>query len=614
MRINKKDKNKNTYNFYYYYTVYCFTYILLYLHSLKTKKIVLIGSVHQYNRDYILYILGVFYLLYFTLHHFINKIPKEKLLLKSRIKTGFYLICVLFLIVYNQIDCTFLSSSFYIYQWFFFAIFGLLGLILPLLYYNQLFFFCGLLLILFINQLLKLIFGGKILILGYLQLISWKHWCFLLLLIVIHILSTIGIDIMIPSSTKSLRKKVLVKDKDYSSIVVENENANHSDHFIETQEFDEDNNVEIPIFSYEIIDSIYDTKGNKLSSSAENTPIDALGEQLLQILKTFSIQGDMYKQLKSYTVNNYFFKPQVGTKMSRIESIEEELSMEIGRNVRVTSSLQGVVFEVANDKIFSFSFKDIWELEPKEELPLFIGFDSLGKRVVIDLAKQPHILMCGTTGSGKSSTLQCLIHSLITSKPLDTFKFIFIDPKVLELSVYKSLPNLFCPIVTNLDNAAEVLLKLVTEMENRYKIISQANQRSIKEYNKKMDTNPLPYLVCVIEEFADLALHKNSSFKNSVQRLAQMGRAAGIHLIIATQRPSVNVIDGVIKANFPTRIGLKVANKMESRIILDQSGAERMSGPGEMILLDGTGLTRRVIAPYISEDEMNRLMEFIKTF
>ena len=221
--------------------------------------------------------------------------------------------------------------------------------------------------------------------------------------------------------------------------------------------------------------------------------------------------------------------------------------------------------------------------------------------------------MCGTTGSGKSSTLQCLIHSLITTKSLNSFQFLFIDPKVLELSIYKSLPNLVCSIITNLDEAAKALGNLVSEMEKRYKIISQANQRSIKEYNLKSE-NKLPYLVCVIEEFADLALHKNHNFKNSVQRLAQMGRAAGIHLIIATQRPSVNVIDGVIKANFPARIGLKVANKMESRIILDQSGAERMSGPGEMILLDGSGLIRRVVSPYISEEEMEKLMNYINSF
>lgn len=617
MRRNIKSTKESVIDFYRYYILYCFTYCLFYIHSFKKKVFTLVGAVEGVQKDRILYITLIVYLLSFLYKRFsLSKNSNE--MLKKRLEQGFYILLVLILLVYSQIKYEFVHLGIYIWESCFFYFFGAIGLLLPLLFWNQLFFLLALLIILIVGKLFFYIGLDDQLLLGYLYTFSFKQWIFLFLSLITYIVTTAGLDIL-KTYDRSKNTKTTASD-----IFEEELNEGHIINYKEvTNSKSKKENISRKIlFTEEIIDSIYDTKNNFGDGIVETeSAIDQLGTKLLKVLGNFSIHGEMYKQLKSYTVSNYFFKPQAGTKMSRIESVEEELSMEIGRNIRVTSSLQGVIFEVANEKNIGFSFKDIWEQSPTEELPLFIGFDSLGQRVILDLAKQPHILMCGTTGSGKSSTLQCLIHSLITSKSLDDFQFLFIDPKVLELSVYKSLPNLFCPIVTNLDSASQVLANLVEEMENRYKTISRANQRSIKEYNRKMEKEKLPYLVCVIEEFADLALmkptieqQKNNNFKNSVQRLAQMGRAAGIHLIIATQRPSVNVIDGVIKANFPTRIGLKVANKMESRIILDQSGAERMGGPGEMILLDASGISRRVIAPYISEEEIERLMAYIQTY
>ena len=612
MKRNIKESIIPSVEFYRYYLLYCFSYFLLYLHSYKKKVITLVGAIKNIDPDLVLYIIGAVFFLSFLLHTRWNKWKEFSL-------KGFYLLIGFILIGYSQWDCQLVHSFIYIWESVFFCFCGMLGILLPLLFWNQLFFLIALLAVVCIGKIgAYMQFYG---ILGYLSLLSYRQWAFWFFSLSLYILTTVILDLLKITSCNSYNQVVSDKSSNFSNFLDENRSS-------------KPRLVENIIFTPEVIGRIYDTttttknksidelkeKTEKKEDQEEEIHKDDLSTKLMKVLNTFSIQGEIYKKLRSYRVTNYFLMPQVGTKMSRIESIEEELSMAIGRNIRVTSSLQGVILEVANESNDMFSFKDIWEQNPKEELPLFIGFDSLGEKVVIDLTKQPHILMCGTTGSGKSSALQCLIHSLITSKPLNSFKFLFIDPKVLELSVYKNLPNLFCPIVTDMESASKALSGLVEEMENRYKIVSRANQRSIREYNRKIDekkgekTEKLPYLICIIEEFADLALYKNNNFKTLVQRLAQMGRAAGIHLIIATQRPSVNVIDGVIKANFPTRIGLKVANKMESRIILDQGGAERMGGPGEMILLDSTGLLRRVVSAYISQDEIAKLMDYMENY
>lgn len=556
------------------YIFYCFTYLLCFLHYQKTKLILVVGS-SMTNSDYLIIYLIIGLALFLITRYCRRTFKKKKF---TVILLGIYSIFCLF---YSVQPYVFLHKYIYFFEEIFFYFFGLLGVILPLIFTNQLLFLGGLIILLSIHFICKFISINSG-ILGVWQFTTAKHWGFLIFLTLIYILLVIGLDILNCNNTKNTdtkssffgkSKKIIPKDT-YKPFTKEDINKIYKD---------------IPI---------------------NDTPEEILIDKILEILFTFHIEGVIVDVLKSATVTNYFFKPKSGTKTSRIESIEEELSIELQRNVRVATNMKGIILEVTNLHPQSFSFKNIWTSDVGDmALPLFLGIDTFGEKVIMDLAKQPHILMCGTTGSGKSSTLHAMIHSLITIKSPEQIKFIFIDPKILELSIYKDIPHLWQNIITSLEEAENVLQTLVHEMEHRYKLMSKNNKRSILEFNKN-NPNPLPYLVFCIEEFADLALYKNNSFKISVQRLAQMGRAAGIHGIICTQRPSVNVIDGVIKSNFSTRIALKVANKLESRIILDMSGAERLCNPGEMIISDNSSLPKRAIAPYITEEEIITLINY----
>jgi len=588
----KKDTSGflNIYNYIYY----CYLYLLFFFHYQKVKLVVIIGK-SVYNKDYILwYVIGGWIFLYYAQQFVIKKFNSLYLLI----------FCYFFLLLfYGQQNLVLLHTYIYFLENIFFYFFGFMGIIFPFLFLNQIIFILLLLLFVVLNALLIYfnIFNN---FLGVWSGVSFLRWCILVLLLIIFIFSEAFLLLLQESP---------LEKKDISSI---NDKSTHENISVDNKTVE--NFITTPLssplgesaegkgllfFTPQEMQEIYKTAPTKNIEEID------LREQILEILKNFHIYGIINEVLKSRTVINYFFKPKVGTKTSRIESIEEELSMELNRSVRITTNMKGIIIEVSNLQVQSFSFKDIWTSEKNNSLlPLFLGFDTFGEKVVLDLTKQPHILMCGTTGSGKSSTLHSMIHSLITTKLPTELKFVFIDPKILELSIYKNIPHLWRSIVTNLDEAQTVLESLVVEMEDRYKLISKSNKRSIVEFNKTHPL-PLPYIVFCIEEFADLALYKNNNFKTLVQRLAQMGRAAGIHGIICTQRPSANVVDGVIKANFPTRVALKVANKLESRIILDTGGAERLSNPGEMIILDGTGMIRRAMAPYITEEEIIRLIK-----
>jgi S-DNA-T family DNA segregation ATPase FtsK/SpoIIIE len=599
------------------YLQYIFIYILLYFHNNKGKIIEKVPSF--YDKDYIF----LFILISFTpvlIYIIWEKFFKTKDKICSYLIIGSYFLLCLFLIIFNYLNLVFAYKKIYYYTGIFFNIFQFLGICLPFIFINQLILLLilgsFLLLKFFVNSISYNLFG----VWGYLP---FSKLFMLIGILCLYILSSIFLDIF-------FKDKQVFKKKEKLSKFTE-EKINDSNKINEIYNKIKEQNVEVhmeekteepvskeenfPIFSNEIINKIYLNVEKKFNN------IEDLSDKIINLLQTFYINGEIFNIIPAATVTNYFFKPKSGTKTSRIESVEEELSMELNRNVRVASNIKGIIFEVENKTPNYFSFKDLYfhinespektnHIKSKYILPLFLGFDTFGEEIILDLTKQPHLLMAGTTGSGKSSTLHTIIHSLIVNKTSEEVKFLFIDPKILELSIYKNIPYLWKPIITSIEEGEKALEDLIKEMEMRYKTMSQCNKRSIIEYNKTY--KPFPYIVFAIEEFADLALYKNSTFKTSVQRLAQMGRAAGIHGIICTQRPSANVIDGVIKANFPTRIALKVANKLESRIILDTSGADKLSNPGEMIILDSSGITKRGICPYIREEEIINLINFIK--
>lgn len=619
--LNKKNNFNYKYLKLLMYLQYILVYILFYFHSQKSKIIEKVSC--EFHKDYIIifFLMSFLPLLLYIIYEkfFTNKKTKAQNFFLYLTLTTYIFYC-LFLIIYKSLNLIFIYKSIYYYEQIFFNIFQFFGIGLPFIFFNQLILLAILLFFIilkyFINSISYNLFG----LWGYLSI---KNLLIPVSILSIYILSSIFLDIFFKNKKvfkqpqKETKEFIEEKITDFNKI---NEIYNKiKDQNVEVNEepLEDNNNKNInkPTsgFTREVIDKIY----INIKKDPNINVKEDLSLNILALLKTFYIEGEIFNIVPAATVTNYFFKAKSGTKTSRIESIEEELSMELNRNVRVASNIKGIVFEVANKIPNYFSFKDLYfhiddnhEDKNKYILPLFLGFDTFGENIILDLTKQPHLLMAGTTGSGKSSTLHTIIHSLIINKTSEEVKFLFIDPKILELSIYKDLPYLWKPIITSIEEGEKALEDLIKEMEIRYKTMAQFNKRSIIEYNKNY--KPFPYIVFAIEEFADLALYKNSSFKTSVQRLAQMGRAAGIHGIICTQRPSVNVIDGVIKANFPTRIALKVANKLESRIILDTSGAEKLTNPGEMIILDSSGIIKRGICPYIREEEIINLINFIK--
>ena len=246
------------------------------------------------------------------------------------------------------------------------------------------------------------------------------------------------------------------------------------------------------------------------------------------------------------------------------------------------------------------------------KLPIALGKSISGNPIIGDLSKMPHLLIAGTTGSGKSVCINTIILSLLYRHTPDKCKFILIDPKMLELSTYEGIPNLLCPVITEPKKAASVLGWVVREMENRYKLMTKVGVRNIDGYNSKHKTF-MPYIVVIVDEMSDLMLVSGKDIENYIQKLSQMARAAGIHIIMATQRPSVDVITGTIKANFPTRISFQVSSKIDSRTVLGEQGAEQLLGKGDMLFMSSANRITRIHAPIVTEDEIEKVNNFLRS-
>lgn len=342
-------------------------------------------------------------------------------------------------------------------------------------------------------------------------------------------------------------------------------------------------------------------------------------------LERFGVSGTVQSIKRGPVVTLFEYQPDIDSKISKIIALEDDLAMALqALSIRILAPIPGrsvVGFEVANKERKSVMFADIAHSKifasTHDALPLVLGKDTIGNEVVVDLAKMPHLLIAGSTGSGKSVALNVMLVSLLCKKTPDDLRMVLIDPKRLEFASYADIPHLLFPIVTDPRKVTPILKWVVKQMEERYERMSRCGVRNVQDYNERMQHHPeyekMPYIVVVIDELADLMMTSGREVEDLITRIAQMARAAGIHLIVATQRPSVDVITGLIKVNFPSRISFRVTSKIDSRTILDVVGADKLLGRGDMLFLGSSDATlRRIHGAYVSDKEIEDLVAHVR--
>jgi len=342
-------------------------------------------------------------------------------------------------------------------------------------------------------------------------------------------------------------------------------------------------------------------------------------EFLEKILMDFGVNGNIKKVSHGPVVTLNEFEPAAGVKVSKIINLSDDIARNTSSESARIATIPGsntVGIELPNnirENVYLSEILNNPDFKKKDiKLPIALGKNISGKPVVKDLASMPHLLIAGTTGSGKSVCINTIILSLLYRHTPDKCKFILIDPKMLELSTYEGIPHLLCPVITEAKKAASVLGWVVKEMESRYRLMTKEGVRNIDGYNTKHKL-PMPYIVVVVDEMSDLMLVAGKEIENYIQKLSQMARAAGIHIIMATQRPSVDVITGTIKANFPTRISFQVTSKIDSRTILGEQGAEQLLGKGDMLYMSSANRIVRIHAPFVSDNEIEKINNSLRT-
>jgi len=362
----------------------------------------------------------------------------------------------------------------------------------------------------------------------------------------------------------------------------------------------------------------------KKQTFVDEQELDDKIRDLIDKLAHFNIEGDVVRTYAGPIVSTFEFKPAANIKVSKILGLQDDLAMALkAQTIRIQAPVPGkdvVGIEIPNRHIDIIYLRDIFESKLFQEstspLTLVLGKDIVGKPFITDLKKLPHLLIAGTTGSGKSVGINGMILSLLYKNSPDQLKLLMIDPKMLEFSVYNDIPHLLTPVITKPKEAIAALSNMVYEMERRYQLMSETRTKNIENFNDKMKTQGgemLPYIVVIIDELADLMMTSGKDVEYSIARLAQMARASGIHLIVATQRPSVDVVTGLIKANLPSRISYKVGQKIDSKIILDGMGAESLLGRGDMLFTPpGMSGLVRLHAPWSSESEIEKVVDFLK--
>ena len=356
---------------------------------------------------------------------------------------------------------------------------------------------------------------------------------------------------------------------------------------------------------------------NERSKSDKDDNIDP--KFLEKILLDFGVNGKIKKISHGPVVTLNQFEPAAGIKVSKIINLSDDIARNTSSESARISTIPGsntIGIELPNLKRENVYLSEIInnnDFKKKEiKLPIALGKSISGEPIVRDLTSMPHLLIAGTTGSGKSVCINTIILSLLFRHHPDRCKFILIDPKMLELSTYEGVPHLLCPVITEAKKATSVLGWVVKEMESRYRLMTKEGVRNIDGYNLKHKL-PMPYIVVVVDEMSDLMLVAGKEIENYIQKLSQMARAAGIHIIMATQRPSVDVITGTIKANFPTRISFQVTSKIDSRTILGEQGAEQLLGKGDMLYMSSANKIVRIHAPYVSENEIEKINNFLRS-
>ena len=360
-------------------------------------------------------------------------------------------------------------------------------------------------------------------------------------------------------------------------------------------------------------------KGKGSQSNGEEVAQNAM--MLENVLSNFGITAKVVNATQGPTVTRYEIEPAPGVKVSRIVNLTDDIALNLAaQHIRMEAPIPGksaIGIEVPNKTTEAVRLRDVLDCSDFKDarggIPVGLGKDIAGKPVITDLAKMPHLLVAGTTGSGKSVCVNTLISSILFSRKPEEVKLLLIDPKMVELSIYNGIPHLMAPVVTDMKKAAAVLRWAVREMEARYKAFAASGKRDIKSYNEAHPKAAMPLIVLIIDELADLMMTAPDDIEESISRLAQMARAAGIHMVLATQRPSVNVITGSIKANVPSRISFAVGSQIDSRTILDMAGAEKLLGKGDMLFAPiGANKPIRVQGAFISDDEVEHLVEFVK--
>lgn len=367
-------------------------------------------------------------------------------------------------------------------------------------------------------------------------------------------------------------------------------------------------------------------KAPKVTKKVNEAEIDRKIEDLLSKLQQFRVDGDVVRTYSGPLVTTFEFKPAPNVKVSKILNLQDDLAMALSaETIRIQAPIPGrdvVGIEIPNENIDTIYLREILESDVFKEssspLTVALGKDIVGNPFITDIKKLPHLLIAGTTGSGKSVGINAMILSLLYRNDPDHLKLMLIDPKMLEFSMYNDIPHLITPVITEPAKAIAALANMVGEMERRYKLMAESRTKNIENYNEKVkkesSAEPFPYIVIVIDELADLMMNGGKEVELSIARLAQKSRACGIHLVVATQRPSVDVVTGLIKANLPSRLSYRVGQRIDSKVILDQMGAESLLGRGDGLFTPpgATGLVR-IHAPWNTEDEIDEIVEFLKS-
>lgn len=427
---------------------------------------------------------------------------------------------------------------------------------------------------------------------------------------------------------KAVKKRPAKLDEDEEAISIDNQNQeeklirDYKSKQVEFADLNEDLKREFANYSYPPVNLLKDVSAD---GGIDNDEIRKKAEIIEETLESFGIEGKIVQIDVGPTVTCYELKPARGVKVSKIVNLADDLSLSLATSgIRIEAPIPGkshVGIEVANDKKEVVGFKEIISsskfIKSRYEIPFAMGKSISGEPIISAIEKMPHLLVSGATGSGKSVCINTIIMSILYKHSPDEVKLLLIDPKVVELSIYNGIPHLIMPVITDPKKASSSLFWAISEMEKRYKLFEENHVRDIKGYKKAAKTDDsmenLPYIVVIVDELSDLMMTAASEVEDYITRLAQKSRACGIHLIIATQRPTVDVITGTIKANIPSRISFAVTSQIDSRTILDAQGAEKLLGKGDMLYAPSDSMKPvRIQGAFVSDEEVLSVVKYIK--